>query len=150
MFVPLLVTTYNNWMKPRTIPPHFTKGRVKLLCKDKHGGDGISNFRPLTMLNTDLKILAKILADRLQTALPSLICPEQSCAMKDRIIQDSLHMVRTIIVDGNTALINLDQSKDFDRVDHRFLETVLTAASKHFTFSAGFAFFMRSPESRRK
>ena len=97
------------------------------------------------MLNTDLKILAKILADRLQTALPSLICPEQSCAMKDRIIQDSLHMVRTIIVDGNTALINLDQSKDFDRVDHRFLETVLTAASKHFTFSAGFAFFMRSP-----
>ena len=68
MFVPLLVTTYNNWMKPRTIPPHFTKGRVKLLCKDKHGRDGISNFRPLTMLNTDLKILAKILADRLQTA----------------------------------------------------------------------------------
>ena len=149
MFVPLLVTTYNNWMKQRTIPPLFTMGRVKLLCKDKHGGDEISNFCPLTMLNTDLRILAKILADRLQTALPSLICPEQSCA-KDRTILDSLHMVRTIIVDGNTALINLDQSKDFDTVDHRFLETVLTAASKHFTFSAGFAFFMRSPESRRK
>ena len=45
------------------------------------------------MLNTDLKILAKILADHLQTALQSLICPEQIHAVMGRIIQDSLHMV---------------------------------------------------------
>ena len=66
---------------------------MKLLRKNKH--DGISNFRPLTMLNIDLKILAKILADRLQTVLPSLICPEQSYAVKGKTIQDSLHLVRT-------------------------------------------------------
>ena len=103
---------------------------MKLLRKNKHGGDGISNFRPLTVLNTDLKILAKILANRLQTVLPSLICPEQTCAVKGRTIQDSLHLVRTIIekVDGNAALINLDQSKAFHRVDHAFLEAVLSAA----------------------
>ena len=93
---------------------------MKLLHKNKHGGDGISNFCPLTMLNTDLKILAKILANRLQTVLPSLICPEQTCAVKSRTIQDSLHLVCTIIekVDRNAAQINLDQSKAFDRVDH--------------------------------
>ena len=81
---------------------------MKLLRKNKHGGDGITNFCPLTMLNTDLKILAKILANRLQTVLPSLICPKQTCAVKGRTIQDSLHLVRTIIekVDGNAALIN--------------------------------------------
>ena len=101
-----------------------------MLHENKHGGDGISNFCPLTMLNTDLKILAKILANRLQTVLPSLICPEQTCAVKGRTIQDSLHLVRTIVekVDGNAALINLDQSKAFDRVDHAFLEAVLSAA----------------------
>ena len=49
------------------------------------------------MLKTDLNILAKILAQRLQTVLPSLICLEQTCAVKGRTIQDSLHLVRTIV-----------------------------------------------------
>ena len=71
MFVPLLATIYDNWMRQGTIHRCFTRGIVKLLRKNQHGGDGISNFRPLTMLNTDLKILAKILANRFQTVLPS-------------------------------------------------------------------------------
>ncbi|CAE1276092.1 unnamed protein product [Acanthosepion pharaonis] len=82
------------------------------------------------MLITELKILAKVLADRLQIVLSSLIGPEQTCAVKGRTIQDNLHLVRLIIekVDSDAALINLDQSKAFDRVDHRFLEAVLSAA----------------------
>ena len=35
MFLPLLVAIYNNWMKQGTIPQHFTRGIVKLLCKKK-------------------------------------------------------------------------------------------------------------------
>ena len=50
-----LVNMYNNRMKQGTIPQRFTRSIVKLLRKDKHGRDGISNFRPLT----------KILGDRL-------------------------------------------------------------------------------------
>ena len=130
MFVLLLATIYNNWMRQCSILRRFTRGIVKLLRNNKHGGDGISNFRPLTMLNTDLKILAKILANRFQTILPSLICPEQTCDIKGRTIQDCLHLVRTIVekLDGNAGLINLDQSKAFDRVDHAFLDSVLSAA----------------------
>ena len=95
-------------------------GLVKLLRENE---DGISNFCFLTMLITNLKILAKILADRLQTALPSLID-----TVKGMTIQNSLHLVHTIIekVSGNAALINLDQSKAFDRVDHGFLKAVLS------------------------
>ena len=57
MFVPLLVMIYN-WMNQGTILQCFTRGRLKLRSKDKYGGNGISNFHPLTILNTDLKILA--------------------------------------------------------------------------------------------
>ena len=146
-FVPLLATIYNNWMRQGTIPRRFTRGIVKLLRKNKHGGDEISNFRPLTMLNTDLKILVKILANRLQTVLPSLICPEQTCAVKGRTIQDSLHLVRTIVekVDGNAALINLDQSKAFDRVDHAFLEAVLSSAGFGVDFRTWIRLLYASP-----
>lgn len=93
-------------------------------------GDGISNFRLLTMFNTELKILPKVLADRLQDVLNRLISPEQTCVVKSRMIQDNLHLVRTIIekIDREATLLNLDQSKGFDRVDHRFLEAVLSAA----------------------
>ena len=147
MFVPLLATTYDNWMRQGTIPRRFTRGIVKLLRKNKHGGDGINNFRPLTMLNTDLKILAKILANRLQTALPSLICSKQTCAVKGRTIQHSLHLVHTIVekVDGNAALINLDQSKAFDRVDHAFLEAVLSAAGFGVDFRTWIRLLYASP-----
>ena len=149
MFVPLLATIYNNWLRQGTIPQRFTRGIVKLLRKNKHGGDGISNFRPLTMLNTDLIILAKILADRLQTALPSLIAPDQSCAVKGRTIQDSLHLVRTILDkdDNKAALINLDQSKAFDRVDHGFFEAVLSAAGFRVNFRSWICLLYASPES---
>ena len=63
-----------------------------------------------------LKILTKIQANLLQTVLPSLIYPEQTCAVKGMTIQDSLHLVHTIVekFNGNAALINLDQSKAFD------------------------------------
>ena len=44
-----------------------------------------------------LKKLTKILTNYLQTVLPSLIGPEQSCTVKDRTIQYSLHLVSTII-----------------------------------------------------
>ena len=147
MFVPLLATIFDNWMRQGTIARRFTRGIVKLLRKNKHGGDGISNFRPLTMLNTDLKILAKILANRLQTILPSLICPEQTCAVKGRTIQDSLHLVRTIVekVDGNAALINLYQSKAFDRVDHAFLGAVLPVAGFGLHFRSWIRLLYASP-----
>ena len=41
---------------------HFTRGIVKLLHKDKHGRDEISNFRFLTRLNTG-KDLGRPFAD---------------------------------------------------------------------------------------
>ena len=52
--------------------------------------------------------------------------------MKGRSIQDNLHLIREVLEgikkDTEAALISLDQPKAFDRVDHRFLATVLETA----------------------
>ena len=52
--------------------------------------------------------------------------------MKERSIQDNLHLIREVlegIEDGpEAALVRLDQSKAFDRVDHRYLASVLETA----------------------
>ena len=81
------------------------------------------------MLNTELKILARVLANRLQLFIIILVGSELNYAVKRRSTEDNLHLVREVlegIKDGTkAALINLDQSKAFDKVDHRFLVTVL-------------------------
>ena len=72
----------------------------------------------------------KILADRWQTMLPSLICLELSNAAKERTIPDSLYMVcmSREKVDRNSTLINLYPSNGLYRVDHSFLDDALSVA----------------------
>ena len=41
MFVPLLALLFNHWLKQGSIPRRSSRGVVKLLRKDKDGGDGI-------------------------------------------------------------------------------------------------------------
>ena len=83
----------------------------------------------MTLPNTKLKMLARILANRLRIVVEDLIGPEQNYAMKGRSIQNNLHLTREIIEgvedDTDAALISLDQSNAFDRVNHRFLAAVL-------------------------
>ena len=79
-----------------------------------------------------LKILARALANRLQLVISDLIGPEQNYAVKRRSIPNNLPLVCEILEgikdDAEATLINLDQSKAFDRVDHHFLATILETA----------------------
>ena len=125
MFVPILTDKFNHWFAQGAIPGSITKVVITLLKKgDRHVREELDDYRPITLLNTELKILARIFANRLQSDLIGL---EQNYAMKGRSIQDHLHLVREILErledDTEAALINLNQSKAFDRVDHRFLAT---------------------------
>ena len=117
----------------RAIVGSVTKGVIILLKKgDRHVWEELDDYRPITQLNTESKILARVLANGLQLVINDLIIPDQNYAVKEWAIEDNLHLVREILEgleDGTEAtLINLDQSKAFDRVGHRFLATVLETA----------------------
>lgn len=82
---------------------------IRGVYKDKNNGREIANFQTLTKLNTDLKILTKVLARHLQAVLASLLALDQMCAVRGRTIQDNLHLVSLIIeqVDSEAPLISL-------------------------------------------
>ena len=125
MFVPILTNIFNHWFAQGAIPGSVTKGVITLLKKGgKHIWEGLDDYRPITLLNTELKISARVLANRLQIVISDLIDPEQTYAVKGRSIRDNLHLIREVLEgiedDTEAALISLDQSKAFDRVDHRF------------------------------
>ena len=110
MFIPILTDMFNHWFAKGAIPGSITK----------------------TLLNTQLNILARVLANHLQLVISNLISPEQTYTVMGRLIQDNLHLIRKVLEGieyGTKAeLISLDQSKAFDRVDHRFLAAVLETA----------------------
>lgn len=64
-----------------------------------------------------------------------------------RRIQDNLNLVHMIIVkvDKEVVLINLDQFKALDKVDHCFLEVVLSMAGFKLYFCYLFASCRRTP-----
>ena len=71
--------------------------------------------------------------------------------VKGRLIQDNLHSVHEILEgleDGTKAvLINLDQSKSFDRVDHRLLATVLETTGFQLEFCKWISMMYHNPQA---
>ena len=82
-------------------------------------------------MNSDYKIVSKILTSRLKPQMNTLIYKDQQCAAKGRKIHTQhLHNIRDLITycgDKQTKayILSIDQEKAFDRVDHNFLRVVL-------------------------
>ena len=119
MFVPILTDMFYHWFAQGSIPGSVTKGVITLLKKEgRHVWEVLDDYRPITLLNTEWKILARVLANCVQLVISERIGPEQNYAVKGRLIQDNLHLVREVLEglkDGTeAALINLDQFKAFD------------------------------------
>ena len=143
---------FNDWLAQGACPGSITKGVITLLKKDsRHVRGDLDDYRPITLLNTELKILARVLANRLQLILSDLVGPEQNYAVKGRSIRDNLHLVRQILEgtkdDSKAALINLDQSKAFDRVYHRFLAVVLETAGFKPEFRKWISILYHNPQA---
>ena len=73
------------------------KGIITLLYKQKGEREDTSNWRPISLLNVDYKILSKDIANRIKSALEQVINPDQTCAAPGRKISDSLAMLRETI-----------------------------------------------------
>ena len=97
------------------------KGALTLLHKGGERED-IINWRPLTLLNCDYKIISKLLAERLKNVLTKLIHSDQTGFVKGRNISEANRMIQDIIQYADEEneegiIVFLDQQKAFDRVE---------------------------------
>ena len=112
---------------------------VKLIFKKNGDIFLLKNYRPISLINVDVKIVAKVLAERLKMALPDIIHPSQT-SVYGRKIDQTVHMIRDLIDIANkedtpAAFIFLDQEKAFDRVNHNFLYKTMRAFGIGETFT---------------
>ena len=86
----------------------------------------LKNWRPISLLNTDYKIIAKLLSNRLQKVIPSIIHNDQVGYIKNRIISENIHtLLDTIELTNNKLdpglLTFIDFEKAFDTISWKFL-----------------------------
>jgi hypothetical protein len=56
----------------------------------------LDNYRPISLLNVDLKILSYVLAQRLKKLLPKIINEDQTGYVKNRFIGFNLRQIQDI------------------------------------------------------
>jgi hypothetical protein len=80
-----------------------------------------SNYSLINFLNTDYKILARIIADRLSPWLRNIVHPNQYCGLQDRTILDAVAGICGVVVNADLAgqrlcLASLDFASAFDEI----------------------------------
>ena len=73
---PLMANVYNEMILQGRMPDSVATAVVVLFYK-KNDKKDLKNYRPISLLTAEYKILAKIMAERLKTCLPTLVHPNQ-------------------------------------------------------------------------
>ena len=99
--------------------------------KDKDKRD-LSNWRPISLINVDVKIGSKAIAKRLEKVLPNIIHYNQCAYVKGRTIFDAVRTIEDVMefsqrYDLEGRMICIDFKKAFDTVSRDFLFRTLTS-----------------------
>ena len=79
----------------------MTKAVITLIPKTDEKKT-FENWRPISLLCVDYKILTKIISNRLKTTLDQAISEEQTCGIPNRSIFSNLFTIRELIHHSNT------------------------------------------------
>ena len=119
---------YKSLLKSFEIEELCTTQKLSLISLIHKKGDksNIKNYRPISLTNCDYKILAFILARRLQGVISKLINNDQSAYIKGRYIGCNARLIQDIFdycEDQNEdgVLLFLDFEKAFDTVEWTFM-----------------------------
>ena len=101
-----------------------------VLIPKKVGAEDLRNFRPISLVGSLYKWLAKVLANRLKKGVGKVVSKAQGAFVKGKQILDAV-LIANEAIDSvlknneNGILCKLDIEKAYDSVDWSFLLTVM-------------------------
>ena len=141
----ILVTSMNFNLRNGKLSLEQRRGILTLIPKKDKDRLFLKNWRPLTLLNTDYKILAKALANRLLKVLPFIVEDDQTGYISGRFIGCNIRLIEDILIRTtklNIAgiLLTIDFEKAFDSLRWSFIRKAL----KHFNFGEKFISYVNA------
>lgn len=127
---PHLINIYATAISTSSFPPEMLTATIVTLPKPGKSLDTPQNFRPISLLNVDLKIYAKIIANRLAQFLPTLVKHDQVGFIPGRQAPDATRRIINLLHAAESSgtpslLLSLDAEKAFDRIHWGYLRLVL-------------------------
>jgi hypothetical protein len=97
-----LVTIYNDMFQGTICTQGQKQGAIVCIPK-KETPTMVSDYRPITLMNTDYKILARLVANRLKPTLDILLHTGQTSSTRVRTIMDATAGIRDVIAFGEMS-----------------------------------------------
>ena len=127
---PLLLSVANQCFRDSELSDSMKGSVTRLIYKKRGDIKHLKNWRPISLLNVDYKIISKAITTRLSSVMHHIVSPDQSCSVPGRSIFSNVTLLRDVLshieqTNESAILISLDQEKAFDRVDRVFLLELL-------------------------
>ena len=128
----IMVDSFNYSFQHNLLTTSQRQAIITLLEKSGKDRLQIKNWRPISLLNVDYKILTKCLSERIQNVVKQLIHNSQTGFIKGRSIFDNLRTILDILEETDKSrrsglLISIDFEKAFDTLSWEFLAGALKA-----------------------
>ena len=112
------------------LPAELVEALVIFLAKTDDQSPRAAQFRPISLLNADYKLLAAMLASRINAVLPALVHDQQTGFVLGRLIHSNLSLCRDLCDWASTSstrvyIAFLDFAKAFDKVSWSYRDEVL-------------------------
>ena len=135
----MLLDVFREALLKGSLPPTLRDSVISLILKKGKDPLDCKSYRPISLIGCECKILAKILAARLNEVITYLIHQDQVGFIRTRNSADNFRRLINIMwvlrnSNDPAAALSLDAEKAFDRVEWHFLFATL----ENFKFGAKF------------
>ena len=149
--MPRFLDAFNSIREGQEMPEETLMAHIAVIKKEGKDPAQCANYRPISLLNVDLKIFAKILANRIIPYIPGLVHQDQVGFTPGREGRENTQRVINAIHLSQTykmplVLVSTDAEKAFDRVDWKFLKAII----QHIGLREGMQRWITSLYSRPK
>ena len=125
-----LLNSYNEAFCKGSLSVSQKRGTITLIPKGDENLTELKNWRPISLLNIDYKILSKALARRMENVLPKLVHSDQTGFVNGRYIGQNIRLLNDIMDYTDIKklpgiFLFVDFEKAFDTIEWSFISKTL-------------------------